>query len=310
MKSLKLCPQISNFVHIKGLVFCIFIESKHKYSQITCLCCRFLKPENLTDEFLLEEVHKWFQCRFNDLDFYTLSDGFHQLFSRSMRSLIQCWTAKRRTVKSIRLCLPNVIQKCLNAKQRLFKFIRLPIRLIQRVYSLYPNLQVIHLLRDPRGTLTSQSRLRRFRWSDISAVSKAYCDRVTDDINATVHLNYADEKRAKILIYENLAEDPINTAKRLYNYVGLPIRDNVLEYIRKLTLDGRRRPCAYCIIRSNSTVAAYTWRNVIKYDYMVVIDNHCPVVYGYIGYLRLSAPSELKNHIVPTHHTPNMSIII
>ena len=227
-----------------------------------------------------------------------------------MRSLTECWKRKHRTVKAMRLCLPDIIKKCLNAKQRLFKFIRLPMRIIQKVFNLYPNMQIIHLIRDPRGSLTSQIKVNKSSWSDISLTSKAYCDRVTEDLNTTVRLNYNDSKRARVLVYENLAEHPINTATRLYNYVGMPVMKSVLEYVRKLTLDGRKKRCLYCVVKSNSTLAAYSWRDVVRYQDVLTIDNNCPVVYGYMGYQRLTLPSDVADRRLATHRTPNTSIII
>lgn len=269
-----------------------------------------LKPENLTDDFITAELHKWFQCRYGDLDIHSLVDGFHHQFSRSMRLLIECWKMKHRTLKAMRQCLPDAIKMCQNAKQRLFKFIRLPMRIIQNVFNLYPNLQVIHLIRDPRGSLTSQIKLNKSSWEDIATTSKAHCDRVSEDLNITVNLHYHDNNRAKILVYERLAEDPINTAKRIYNYIGMPVMKYVMDYIRKLTLEGRRRSCLYCIVRGNSTKTAYSWRDVIRYQDMVAIDNNCPLVYDYLGYQRFHNRADLRDHNLDTIFSPNVPILI
>ena len=267
-----------------------------------------LKPENLTDEFITEELHKWFQCRYGDLDIFSLVDHFHKQFSRSMRILVQCWAMKHRTLKALKQCLPDAIKMCQNAKQRLFKFIRLPMRVIKNVFNLYPNLQVIHLIRDPRGSLTSQVKLKIFKWGDIATTSKARCDRISDDLNISVILNQQDDKRVKILAYESLAENPINTAKRMYKYIGMPVMKYVTDYVRKLTLEGRRKSCLFCVVRSNSTKTAYSWRDVIRYEDMVAIDNSCPVVYSFMGYQRFNSQAELRNHSLDTRRTRNISI--
>lgn len=270
----------------------------------------FIKPENLTDEFLTNELHKWFQCRFDELDIHSLLDNFHMQFSRSMRTLVQCWKMRPHTHKTMHQCLPSAIKMCQNAKQRLFKFIRLPMRIIQSVFNLYPNLQTIHLIRDPRGVLTSQIKLKKSSWEDISTTSRTHCDKVAEDLNVTVNLHFQDSQRARILIYETLAEDPIAVAKRIYNFIGMPVMKYVLDYVRKLTLDGRRKSCLYCIVRENSTKTANSWREEIEYQHMTTIDNNCPVVYGYIGYQRFNSPSELTDQHLPTFREPNTSIII
>ena len=183
-------------------------------------------------------------------------------------------------------------------------------RVIQRVYNLYPNLQVIHLIRDPRGSLTSQVRVKVSKWNNIATTSKGHCDRISDDLKVTERLNRQNDKRVKVLTYENLAENPIKTAEKIYKFVGMQVMKYVTDYVRKITLEGRRKSCLYCVVRSNSTKTAYSWRDVIPYDDMLAIDNNCPVVYSFMGYLRFTNEADLRNHSLDTHRTPNMSIFV
>ena len=199
---------------------------------------------------------------------------------------------------------------CQDAKHRLFKFIRLPMRIIQNVFNLYPNLQVIHLIRDPRGSLTSQVRVKKFKWNNIATTSKTHCDKISEDIQVTERLNRQDDKRVKVLTYESLAENPIKTAEKIYKFVGIQVMKYATDYVRKITLEGRRKSCLYCVVRSNSTKTAYSWRDVIPYDDMVAIDNSCPVVYNFMGYQRFTNQADLRNHSLDTRRTPNMSIFV
>ena len=183
-------------------------------------------------------------------------------------------------------------------------------RIIQRVYNLYPNLKVVHLIRDPRGSLTSQVRVKVSKWNNIETTSKAFCDRVSEDLKVTERLNKQDEKRVKVLTYESLAENPIQTAERIYRFVGLQVMKYVTDYVKKITLEGRRKSCLYCVVRSNSTKTAYSWRDVLPYDDMLAIDNSCPVVYNFMGYQIFSNQADLRNHNLDTRRTPNMSIFV
>ena len=110
-------------------------------------------------------------CRYSELDVHSLTDSFHTSFSRSMRKYNECWRNKTKQsfkpLRAVRLCLPEAIERCENAKHRLFKFIRLPMRIIQQLMPIYPNLQVIHLIRDPRGSLMSQIHVKKFSVEEV-----------------------------------------------------------------------------------------------------------------------------------------------
>ena len=182
--------------------------------------------------------------------------------------------------------------------------------IIEDVFEFYSNLQVIHLLRDPRGILTSQVKLQKSTWKEIGLTSKRHCERVWSDLNSTIYLNEYFPDRVRILLYENLAENPVPIAERLYEFVGVTFGNNIRRYIVQLTLEGRRDSTSYGIVRSNSTKTAYSWRDQINFTDMKTIDRNCEKTYEFLGYQVMASDHAVKNHGIPTFLTPEKEIII
>lgn len=227
-----------------------------------------------------------------------------------MKKFYQCWRPKPRTVRTLRECLPMAIDMCKKAKYRIFKFIRLPMRVVKSVFDIYPRLQVVHLIRDPRGSLSSQIKVNNSTWDQIGSMSQNFCERVADDINSTLQLNSFHPDRAKMLLYENLAESPLKTADKLYNFTRMPHYQYMTKYITRLTMGGRKSRNNFGSIRENSTKSAYKWRDYIKFEYVETIDKHCASVYDFIGYQRLTSVTDVRNHFLPTLKTPNTTSFI
>lgn len=269
---------------------------------------------DLTDELFQEELKKWIECRFKELDISSLADNFHQYFSRSMRKFAKCWWTKRRVVKSLKACIPVAKRLCENAQYRLFKFIRLPMSVVNSVIDMYPNLQIMHLLRDPRGVMMSQIKVKKFEVSELPVKSREHCNSVADDLKYTQSLYKSRPNRIRILLYEKLAENPITTAKKMYQFTGMPTYDYVIKYVSDITNRGRKGRRNewddFGILRVNSTRTAYSWRDKIGFDNVLVIDSNCHSVYSLLGYQSFASAENVVNHNLPTLVTPNSSLVI
>lgn len=241
---------------------------------------------------------------------HSLTDDFHGSYSRSLKKFQMCWQSKPRTRNALKECLPLAIEKCKNAKYRLFKFIRLPMRVINSVKDVYPGLQTIHLIRDPRGSLSSQIKVNNVTWNDIGTFSKRFCERVADDINSTIYLNHLYPDRAKILLYEKLAENPLATAEKLHSFTKMPKYSYIRRYIHRLTMEGRKADTFYGSLRGNSTKAAYRWRDKIEFENVQTIDGNCADIYNFIGYRTFSSIDDVRNHSLSTLETPTSSLFI
>ncbi|XP_060595192.1 carbohydrate sulfotransferase 1-like, partial [Ruditapes philippinarum] len=169
-------------------------------------------------------------------------------------------------------------------------------------------LQTIHLIRDPRGSLSSQIKIRNISWDRIGNLSEHFCHRVADDINSTIFLHNTYPDRAKILIYEKLAENPLILAEKLHDFTKMPRYQYVMRYIAKLTMGGHKSYRQFGSLRANSTKAAYGWRDTIMSDHVQTIDENCASVYDSIGYQKLVSEEHVRNHNLLTLEAPTSSL--
>ncbi|XP_052790539.1 carbohydrate sulfotransferase 5-like [Mya arenaria] len=261
-------------------------------------------------QLMRDELMKWLDCRLEELDAYSLADKFHLEFSTSMRKFAKCWQEKRKTIKSLRNCLPVAKKLCEEATTRLFKFIRIPLDLIESVFEEYPNLQVIHLLRDPRAVLRSQVKVKKITWAQIPQKAREHCTRISDDLASTftMHNQYPD--RVKILLYERLAENPLDVSSKMYTFINKPMYKTLVKYIEKIT---KQRASAasgsFGVLSVNSTRTAYSWRDELNITSIQTIDTYCGEIYSKLGYLKFSNEKDAKDHNLPTLRAPDFNDI-
>ena len=212
---------------------------------------------------------------------------------------------KPRVIKSLYQCLPVAIESCKNARMRLYKFIRLPFDVIESVAKHYPNLQVIHLLRDPRAMLRSQVKVGKFNWTDVPTKAQEFCSRMSQDLVISQSMHSVNDKNAKILLYENLAENPLDTARSMYKFINKPMYKTLERYIRNLTsVRDITEVGTFGLLKVNSTKNAYTWRDELQFEYIQAVDRACTNVYSVLGYLTFSNEKDARDHTLPTRVIP------
>ncbi|KAH3890833.1 carbohydrate sulfotransferase 5-like [Dreissena polymorpha] len=273
---------------------------------------RSLTNATFSDRMALqEELHKWLECRLEELDVNSLADSFHQYYSATMSKFSACWQAKHRIVRSLQECLPVAKELCERAHFRLFKFIRLPMDVIESVFESYPNLQVIHLLRDPRAVLRSQVKVNAFTLEEIPPKARAHCARISTDLSSTIRLYNKYPTRTRLLLYERLAENPLDTSRKMFTFIGKPHDVTILDYVYNMTQAGHRSVgLDFGVLQVNSTRTAYLWRDELSYHTIQRIDSYCKGVYSYLGYQVFRSERESRDHNFPTLLSPNISLIL
>ena len=81
-------------------------------------------------------------------------------------------------------CALKMKEKCEMANLRVIKTIRLSMRAISQLMEEFPELKIIHLIRDARATLMSQSGFERCRpgHGGYEGSSNRFCTRLENDI--------------------------------------------------------------------------------------------------------------------------------
>ncbi|XP_043200098.1 uncharacterized protein LOC122369427 [Amphibalanus amphitrite] len=150
-------------------------------------------------------------------------------------------------------------RRCAAASTRVVKLVRPRLRQLLPLLhdaELGPHLRLVHLVRDPRGTLNSQLHATTV-WNRLGEKLTTYCDGVRADLAAARPLHDARYQRVH---YEQLALRPEQVAVQLYRGMQLPQPPMLHAYFqRHMNSSGPPPPPRPLVVRSRSSGKA-GWR--------------------------------------------------
>ncbi|TSQ92634.1 Carbohydrate sulfotransferase 1 [Bagarius yarrelli] len=172
------------------------------------------------------------------------------------------------------------------------------------------NLKVIQLVRDPRGILAS--RIETFRdtyrlwriWRatgrkpynlDLSQITTV-CDDLLRSINTGSERPAWLRGRYMLVRYEDLARQPLQKTREIYDFLGLTVDKGVEEWIRNNTRGSNEGMVKhkYGTLR-DSAANAESWRLKLSHDIVEYTQTVCQQVLEELGYRAVNLPEELKN---------------
>ncbi|XP_062612324.1 carbohydrate sulfotransferase 3-like [Saccostrea cucullata] len=251
-----------------------------------------LNDSTVTD-MMADLLYNWFTCNLCQVDLLSLSNEFIHIFTPEHDLYYNCTqnylpgivTPLRERVTK---CLPSLQEKCIKARTRTLKTIRFPMSAVETLLKRLPSLKVIHLVRDPRAILHSQLVTSLASVENFDNFSKSFCRRMSENIQHEKQLSVNYPRRIHRLVYENLATNPRDVTKRLYDFLFAIFNENVEKYVKSLT-SGPVLPCDYCTKRGNSTANAFKWMKKIPTKYRRLIDKNCIYIYREVGYIEMSS---------------------
>ncbi|XP_070545058.1 carbohydrate sulfotransferase 1-like isoform X2 [Ptychodera flava] len=162
------------------------------------------------------------------------------------------------------------------------------------------NLKIIHLVRDPRGVANSRKTLYR-SWENRSIDKlgltdslKQYCQWMADLTYFSSNLPEWMKGRYKILRYEDAAMEPLQTAKAIYRYLGLPFSKSVRLWLGRNTKQDALTTNNMNTKR-NSTAASQAWRTRLAFRDVKIIQSFCSKQMKSVGYQIIDSENEMRN---------------
>ncbi|XP_045118821.1 carbohydrate sulfotransferase 1-like [Portunus trituberculatus] len=152
-----------------------------------------------------EELVRYFRC---DIRQKLLHVG-----GRVDISIIHPFTKYKRAHQ---VRLQDVIDHCLQEPLIIVKVIRLRLQWVRELMNRkeMDNVKVIHLVRDPRGSLTSMAKLE-WKTTEVDECAKIYKDLQEREAMASLFPN-----RYTFVKYEDLCRDPYGEARRLVQFIS------------------------------------------------------------------------------------------
>ena len=162
-------------------------------------------------------------------------------------------TDKRRS------CVSTFESWCTRSRLRSAKTIRMSMEHVQHMMEVDPQIKVIHLLRDPRAILRSQVNFRAKLGNEWETLATRLCSRLLKDVSIRETLEQKYPGQLIQIRYEDLATNPIKSAETMYQYLSLPLPQQVSDWIERST-NANRNNGVMGTTRENSTKVAYAWQ--------------------------------------------------
>ncbi|XP_053398395.1 carbohydrate sulfotransferase 1-like [Mercenaria mercenaria] len=255
-------------------------------------------------EVFLDEINSWLNCKIESLSIQTLTCRHHRVFTKVMMAFFYCsqghFSASISHVDAnLERCLRTAISFCKEAQLLAFKFIRLSMEEASKLLPLYPNMKIIHLVRDPRGIIQSKLKIKAVTTKTFKKDVVTYCSRIEKDLKVSKEIPQKHPKRLKILRYEDLAEKPLETAETLFKFLGLTFEKHLQDFIFQQT-HASHKSCKYCTQRKNSSKTSNKWRSHIDHNMAIFIYDTCRTSNVILGYLPLESAQALRNLTIPS----------
>ena len=194
--------------------------------------------------------------------------------------------ANESYTNAMKTCIKELQALCEQSPIKIIKTVRLPLWTMDTLLEQFPGLKIVHLIRDPRAILTSQSRFGMCteKHGGRDGCAGMMCDRINKDVRdgKIIASRYPD--KTFTLFYESIAERPIETARKLFDFIGTDFTTHAENYIFDITSANKSDNCAICTTRSNSTKHVNGWRTRIKPDFLKIITRKCQSVLDRFNY--------------------------
>ena len=173
---------------------------------------------------------------------------------------------------------------------------------------------VLHLVRDPRGVISSRITIDQSESASRRTPQRVYihdnfaklvvkaiqhCKRIRDALETTSSWMLANPSLQKVYHlyrYEDFAYHPEVTTRSLYSSLGMPLHDDVLRWLRKSTTRQAvmSKQYLYSTVR-NSTATAEAWRHKLPFPFVMIMQSSadCQYVMRRLGYVDATSESML-----------------
>lgn len=291
--------------------------TNHMDTFCFCCCISFclFRTYDTADkeEVIVQEIKNWASCNLTSLSLPTLMNDFNTIYTKHLKSVPKCLKSSKTSTLNdtiVTKCIESPIKVCKSAPAVVYKFIRLRMHVVVKLLPYFPNLKIIHLVRDPRGMFDSRNAVGFFannknKTADQIEVDN-FCQDLESDLAVSKLIKHYNPKQLKFLRYEDLAESPVETVKKLFYFTRLPFTKEVQNTLRKKT-SSKKDTCSYCTERRNSTATASKWRQRISTEHAYFIYKTCKKSMNVLGYLPLDGINDIRNISIPSRTKNDVS---
>ncbi|ELU04738.1 hypothetical protein CAPTEDRAFT_198201 [Capitella teleta] len=172
--------------------------------------------------------------------------------------------------------------KCQKADTLAVKTIRLRMRYVEPLLNYDPNIKVVYYSRDPRGIMSSLTKLREVHSNTIAGM----CAVMEDDFKYYKLLKASYPNRVRWVRYEDLALNTAQVSRDIYNFsTGQEcVPRSVQSWIAHNTQVPRSEYTGITGTKRNSSANAREWKKIISDDRKQEIERTCSKVLTMLKY--------------------------
>lgn len=269
-----------------------FPEDFSVLDQYTSCLNRFRLTENRcrASKFHIE---RFCGGRFGERSEETLTKCYQLLWNGKLDEE-SVFSKMRQTFSGFRTCMTRLRTRTDHKCSQIFRDVCMqrPIRVIKSVRATMdsaepllrrlPNLQVIHLVRDPRGVAVSRKNFHdgsvRGRFSEgaedqLVREAQLYCQNVARDIRTRQRLEMLFPGRIYSVVYDDFVRDMVGHVRDIYRFIDIEIPNSTLTWARKAAMVGNR----------TATELASAWQQSVTFDTNEEIVRRCQDFFSLVG---------------------------
>jgi len=239
----------------------------------------------------LRIVNKLFNCDFYDLDIYMKTA--HQrpeLFAHNTFLWQFCSKGK------VPLCFqPDFLgQFCQAFPIQVMKTVRLRMNVTRSLLrNAKLNLKVVTLVRDPRGIYQSRQERDWCPGHPDCSQSSALCGDLVSDYKAILELSRDFPGKIMVVRYEDLALDTLGVSGKILSFLGLPLNQNVQEFLNAHTSHDRGGVSSTC---RNSKSRPFRWLKELESEEVERVERSCGEAMSLWGYRTIQEVKNMGNN--------------
>ncbi|XP_013382625.1 carbohydrate sulfotransferase 1-like [Lingula anatina] len=249
-------------------------------------------------EFMTDVVKNLISCDFTKVPVNVLapespSHWFFIALGRHihLRTYASCILKYNTTAEDIQ-CIPLIKRAC-DKSFKAFKIVVLRMTDLEPILRQFEPVKILYLVRDPRASILSMRKYKLIRPVTLQKCNmtcetvKRCKEHMIPDLVARDRLQSRFPGRIMTLRYEDLADNPIAYADKIYEFIGRKMPANVREWLVNTTsgkIEGDVMSDPYGTSRVNSSQTAHQWERTIQPSLGVEVDSYCGEVIQKLGY--------------------------
>ena len=235
-------------------------------------------------------IQSLFKCDYSDLTEY-LENAKEQkeAMSHNKRLWDHCYGRHRQ------LCYdPDFLsQYCSLFPFQSMKTVRLRLNLTKPILEdpCLHNVQILLLVRDPRGTLQSRKHRTWCPGHPDCDQAQVLCSDLVSDYHAAQQLTKDHPNRIKVIRYEDFCQDIKANAQSLLHFFGFTLHPQVTHFIDSHTHSNKGGVSSTF---RDSKRAPYHWRDELTFKEVKDIQEKCTLAMKLWGYKKANTQKQLK----------------